>query len=102
MRIIKISAIRSYYQRHSNARPWLQQWVVIARQAGWHSLVDVRRVYPHADAVLLPSGNLVTVFNVMKNRYRLIVAIHYNTQRIYLRDFMTHAEYSKNHWKLRH
>jgi mRNA-degrading endonuclease HigB of HigAB toxin-antitoxin module len=29
-------------------------------------------------------------------------AIHYNTGILYIRDFMTHAEYSKNKWKERH
>ena len=34
--------------------------------------------------------------------YRLIVAIRYNTQRVYVRDFMTHEEYNKQLWKRRH
>lgn len=44
-------------------------------------------------------GNIVTVFNIGGNKYRLIVAIHYNRGLIYVLRFFTHAEYSKNAWK---
>jgi len=33
------------------------------------------------------------VLNVAGNRYRLIAAIHFNTQTLYVRGVMTHAEY---------
>lgn len=36
-----------------------------------------------------------TVFNIGGNHYRLICAVHYNTQRCYIRTIWTHAEYSK-------
>lgn len=36
-----------------------------------------------------------TIFDIGGNNYRLISAIHYNTQRCYIRDIWTHAEYSK-------
>jgi len=37
-----------------------------------------------------------------KPHLRLIVAIHYNTGRVYIRDFMTHAQYNSQAWKNRH
>ena len=33
------------------------------------------------------------------NKARLIVAVHYNTQRVYIRYILTHAEYDRNKWK---
>ncbi len=45
------------------------------------------------------SGKTVTVFNIGGNKFRLVVAIHYNRQRVYLLRLMTHAEYSKNRWQ---
>lgn len=38
-------------------------------------------------------------FNVCGNDYRLLVAIHYDKQRIYTLQFLTRAEYDKNRWK---
>ena len=69
------------------------------RQATWGSLQDVRRVYPPADAVTVASGGTVTVFNLCGNKYRLIVAIHFNRQRVYILRLLRHAEYSKGRWK---
>lgn len=40
-----------------------------------------------------------TVFDVGGNRYRLIAAIHYDKQRLYVRHVLTHAEYDRNAWR---
>jgi len=39
------------------------------------------------------------VFNIKGNAYRLIAEINYQTGRIFLRNVLTHAEYSKGAWK---
>lgn len=39
------------------------------------------------------------VFNIGGNKYRLIAAIHFNRQIIFVLRFLTHAEYDKNIWK---
>jgi mRNA interferase HigB len=39
------------------------------------------------------------VFNIGGNKYRLIVALHYNTQCVFILRLLTHAEYSKDLWK---
>ncbi len=42
------------------------------------------------------------VFNLGhgKNAYRLIAAIHFNTQIVFVLRLLTHAEYDKNGWKV--
>lgn len=46
-----------------------------------------------------PSASIVTrtrvVFNIRHNEYRLIVAIRFDEQRIFIRFFGTHKEYDK-------
>jgi len=32
--------------------------------------------------------------------YRLVLAVHYDRERVFILRFLTHAEYSKGHWKL--
>jgi mRNA interferase HigB len=59
----------------------------------------VRRVYPHADAVIVKSYRIVTVFNICRNKYRLIAAIQFNRQQVYVLRMLRHAEYSKGAWK---
>lgn len=41
----------------------------------------------------------MTVFDIGGNKYRLVTAIHYNRQLIYVLRIMTHAEYDKEKWK---
>jgi mRNA interferase HigB len=58
--------------------------------------VDVRRTYPHADAV----GGF-TIFNIGGNKYRLATSINYRTGKVYIRNVMTHEEYSRKEWMKR-
>jgi mRNA interferase HigB len=37
------------------------------------------------------------VFDIGGNKYRLIAAIHFNTQKLFVREVLTHKEYNK--WK---
>jgi mRNA-degrading endonuclease HigB of HigAB toxin-antitoxin module len=41
----------------------------------------------------------LTIFNVAGNKVRLIAAIHYNRERIYIRAVLTHEEYDRGKWK---
>jgi mRNA interferase HigB len=102
MRVIKPATLRGYWERHRLAHKPLEQWLVKAQASQWRSIDDVRKSYPHADAATVGSGATVTIFNIKGNEYRLITAIHYNSGIVFIRDFMTHAEYSKGQWKERH
>jgi mRNA interferase HigB len=42
---------------------------------------------------------LVVMFNIHGNDFRLICAIHYNTAKVFLLRFLSHAEYDKDRWK---
>src|ERR1700732_3585711 len=99
MRIITRKRLREFAQRHSETAEPLHKWEALVREAEWENLQDVRLIYPHADAVEVASGNTVTVFNICGNKYRLIAALHYNRQRVYVFRLLTHAEYSKDLWK---
>ena len=102
MRVIKKSTLRSYWRKHPDAREPLQQWLQITLAADWQSIQDARRDFPHADAAIVASGHTVTIFNIGGNKYRLVVAIKYRFGTVYIRDFVTHAEYGSERWKQRH
>jgi mRNA interferase HigB len=80
--------------KFADARSALQVWMESAREARWSSLADVRESFPAADML----GKLA-IFNIKGNHYRLIVRIEFRAQRIYVREFLTHAEYDKGAWK---
>ena len=41
----------------------------------------------------------LAIFNIRENNYRLIVRMVFRSQTIYVKEFLTHAEYDKEHWK---
>ena len=99
MRIIRYDRIQKAHKKHGDAKGWLRRWTLVVEHARWQNLTDVRKTYPHADAVRLAEDKTVTVFNACGNKYRLVTSIRYGTGTIYFLLFMTHAEYSKNKWK---
>jgi mRNA interferase HigB len=94
MRVISRRILREFCQSHADACNALYDWYRFATKAEWKNLVDVQTIYPKTEAV----GNF-TVFNIKGNNYRLIVDILYETQRIYIKYVLTHAEYDKDKWK---
>ncbi|MGB5712941.1 MAG: type II toxin-antitoxin system HigB family toxin [Waterburya sp.] len=94
MRVISRKILRDYCQSHGSVCDALYDWYRVASKARWQNLTEVQATYKTAEAV----GNF-TVFNIKGNRYRLIVDIIYEQQRIYIKYVLTHAEYDKNRWK---
>jgi mRNA interferase HigB len=94
VRIISRRAIREFVRVHADALEPLDHWYHVSRRARWSNLAEVRKDFPHADAV-----GRFTVFNIGGNRYRLIASIKYEWQIVYVRHILTHAEYDKGAWK---
>ena len=99
MRVIKESRIREYWTTYPKARSPLEKWLVVVKAANWKRFEDVRKTLRHADQLRVKSGRKVVVFNIGGNDYRLITAIHYDRQKLFVLRFMTHAEYDDNKWK---
>jgi mRNA interferase HigB len=99
MRILKPATVKGWAARHAGAEAALEEWMTLIEDAEWDNLVKMRAVIQSADEVKVSSGRTVVVFNIGGNKYRLIAAVHYNTQIVYVLRFMTHAEYDKDKWK---
>lgn len=92
--MISKRAIVTFSQYHPEALGPLMQWFKAAKKSSWRSLVEVRKQFPHADAV--PP---FTVFNIGGNKYRLIAEIGYRSQVVLIRQILTHAQYARGAWK---
>jgi mRNA interferase HigB len=79
---------------HADLIDPLNAWWKVAAHVGWKNIEDVRKIYRDTDMV-----GRYTVFNIKGNKYRLIVRIEYEKQRIYIIDVLTHAEYDKGAWQ---
>jgi mRNA interferase HigB len=94
VRIISKAAISEFARNQKDALEPLMHWYMTAKRAQWRSLAEVREDFRHADTV-----GLFTVFNIGGNNYRLVTVIKYRWQVIYIRNVLTHSEYSKEKWK---
>jgi mRNA interferase HigB len=88
MHVISKSALRAFWEKHSGAKGALETWHDLAEKARWRNFAEVRQTFNSADGV-----GKFTVFNVKGNEIRIVAAIHYNRQKLYIRHVFTHPEY---------
>ena len=94
MHVITRKRLNEFVEIHPDAESALAHWYQLAKQKDCTNFANLRETFPSADQV----GKL-TVFNIGGNKVRLIVAIHYNRKKIYIRAVLTHAEYDENRWR---
>lgn len=92
--MISRKKLRDAANTHAELTSPLDAWYKITRRAKWRKLADVRRTWATADIY----GDC-TIFNVKGNKYRLIAWINYQTQKVFIRSVLTHADYTKGDWK---
>lgn len=93
MQIVALRNLESYWRqsKHRDAAGALKAWFAEARLAQWTSPQDIKNQYASASII----ANNRVVFNIKGNDYRLIVAIAYQMQFVYVKFIGTHAEYDK-------
>jgi mRNA interferase HigB len=79
---------------YSDAAVALANWKRAVRAARWSTQADVRAHFNDSDR----AGER-TVFNIAKNRYRLIAYINFAAQIVYIKEILSHKEYNKGQWK---
>jgi mRNA interferase HigB len=92
--IITRKRLIEFSRKHPDAGVPLNHWYNIVNKTDFASFAELRIAFPSADQV-----RNFTVFNIGGNKYRLLVAIHYNRKKVYIRHVLTHAEYSRNQWR---
>ena len=81
--------MRDFWERQPDSEEALDAWYKIAEHQVWRTPQDVKATFRTADIL----QNNRVVFNIRENRFRLVVKIHYNTGRVYVRFVGTHREY---------
>ena len=93
MQIVALRNLEFYWKQpnRGNSEGALKAWVAEAKLAKWTSPQDVKNHYANASVI---TNNRI-VFNIKGNDYRLIVAIAYRMQYVYVKFIGTHSEYDK-------
>ena len=96
MHVIAKPALVEFWTEHPDAESPLQAWHRTMESGVFADLNELKATFASADYV-----DGLTIFNIGGNKYRLIVAIHYNRHKVFIRAVLTHAEYARSAWKRR-
>jgi len=93
MRIIAFRTIRGFFEQtqYSDSETSLRAWYHDAKTTNWKNSNELKKQYKSASIV----GDGRVVFNIKGNAYRLVVAIDYEFQVIFIRFIGTHKAYDK-------
>ncbi len=76
-----------------DVRDELLAWYSTAKEADWDNFLAVQQTFKDADMV---SGLLV--FDIRRNRFRLIVYPVFSRRKLYIKALLTHKEYDRKNW----
>lgn len=91
MRIITETRLTAFWTEHPDAEIPLKAWRRLIRAAQYKTPHEAKADFPAADFL----GGGVTVFDIGGNKYRLVVTMRYDLQRVYIRHVLTHSEYDR-------
>ncbi len=91
MRIIARRTLRSFWERYPDVETPLKVWFKETKNARWKNAHELKRTFKNASIV----AHDRVVFNIKGNAYRLIVAIDYEKQIIWIRHIGSHEQYNK-------
>jgi mRNA interferase HigB len=96
--VISQKALWEFATRHSDAAAPLRAWLKLVRSGCFQNLEDLKRVFASVEMVPVKGRNFY-IFNIGGNKYRMVAVVHFNTQRLFVRHILTHAEYNMEQWK---
>ena len=93
MRVIAFRTLKAFFEKSefSDSEVSLRAWYHDAKAAEWKNSNELKMQYKSASIV----GEGRVVFNIKGNAYRLVVAIDYEFQVIFIRFIGTHNKYNK-------
>lgn len=90
VRVISNKALVDFAAIHVSAEMPLQAWRKIIESNDIASFVQLKALMNATDKV----GDFY-VFDIGGNKYRVVAAVHFNRQMLFLRHVFTHAEYDQ-------
>jgi mRNA interferase HigB len=98
VRVISRKALTEFRKIHGDADVPLKAWFKAASKGSFRNLPELKQTFGSVDYVSAGRRGFY-VFDIGGNKYRVIAAIHFNTQRLFVRHVLTHAQYDRGGWK---
>ncbi len=82
MRVINISCLHKFWQRHPETEECLKTWVCTVVCQSWNDTNDILKVFPRAKLI-----NQTRIrFPFLKGKYYLKADLHYQTKTLTIKD----------------
>ena len=95
MRIISERAVKNYYQQNPESETALRYWIRAIRIADWHSFIDLKNTFNHADIY-----KKCIIFDVGGNKWRVIGKVEYQKHLVFIKRILTHDDYTHKNGRL--
>jgi mRNA interferase HigB len=95
MNVIAYRTIRAFTKIYPEATDAMREWYNALVGIGPRDFNELRQRFPSVDVAKTKFDEIVFVFDVGGNRYRVIVSIHFVSSTAFIKGVMTHAEYTK-------
>src|SRR5260221_10175624 len=89
--IIKRKTLLDYCKKYPEAATALQEWYYELVKCDFKNFNELKKVYGNASLV----ADDRIIFNIMGNKFRLVVRIVFDFKAIQIKWFGTHKEYDK-------
>lgn len=94
MHVISQKCVREAQDAYPHSESALSGWYKTIKDSHFANFSELKAVFNSVDKV----GDLY-VFNIGGNKLRLIAAIHFNRQKVFVRHILTHTAYDLGKWK---
>ena len=91
MTIVYMERLDDFGRKHADARKSIVAWIDAVEFAVWESRQDVLDDFPTAKMI----ANSRARFEILHNKYRLIIQINYEDSWVEVRFIGTHNEYDR-------
>ena len=92
MHVISRKKLQDFVDRMGIPSEPFDAWYHLVAKNDFPNFAALRKTFNSVDSV-----KHFFVFNISGNSYRIVAAIHFNKQRIYIREVLTHNKY--DHWR---
>lgn len=93
MKLLGKQILHDFKERHPDTKSHVDSWEAEVEEAQWKTPIDLKRDFQKAS--ILKDNHVI--FDILGNRYRLLVQITYKNGLVLTKKAGTHKEYDK--WK---
>jgi mRNA interferase HigB len=99
MNVVGTDLIEEFCKSSERARKAFDKWLPKVEEAVWAKGLDAKATFPATDPWTGDTGTEYLIFDVGRNKYRVVARPVFKIQTLIVMAVMTHAEYTTGRWK---